>query len=199
MEKLQTENLKCKNCGASDFDKVNGLLICRYCYSAFIPDKVVVDQKSIDKAAQNKAKVRKGRRILLGVGLLVVALIALVVYLSPHSTTEQDLASAHKYGMAHISEVKGWSRAYYDSIEVATANYKKDGITATYSGGTLYADVVAKVGKPAYVDSSKDKHFTVKAATFTNKKRDKHGRSVFITIQYDTKTGRVTEKEVDSV
>ena len=32
------QNYKCSNCGASDFSKVDGHLICNYCDSIFIPE-----------------------------------------------------------------------------------------------------------------------------------------------------------------
>ncbi|MFD0896699.1 TFIIB-type zinc finger domain-containing protein [Loigolactobacillus binensis] len=32
-------NFKCKNCGASDFSKIAGNLVCNYCDSTFIPEK----------------------------------------------------------------------------------------------------------------------------------------------------------------
>ena len=86
----------------------------------------------------------------------------------------------------------GWTQEIYDSITSAQTNFNDDG-TMTYSGGTSYAEIEAKVGKPDTTSESSIGDQTTVLANWTSISWLK-GETQSITIQYDKATGQITSK-----
>ncbi|MDG4962964.1 hypothetical protein OGZ33_01755 [Lactococcus lactis] len=86
----------------------------------------------------------------------------------------------------------GWTQEIYDSITSAQTNFNDDG-TMAYSGGTSYAEIEAKVGKPDTTSESSIGDQTIVLANWTSISWIK-GETQSITIQYDKATGQITSK-----
>lgn len=86
----------------------------------------------------------------------------------------------------------GWTQEIYDSITSAQTNFNDDG-TMAYSGGTSYAEIEAKVGKPDTTSESSIGDQTTVLANWTSISWLK-GETQSITIQYDKATGQITSK-----
>ena len=86
----------------------------------------------------------------------------------------------------------GWAQEIYDSITSAQTNFNDDG-TMTYSGGTSYAEIEAKVGKPDTTSESSIGNQTIVTVNWTSISWLK-GETQSITIQYDKATGQITSK-----
>ena len=80
----------------------------------------------------------------------------------------------------------------YDSITSAQTNINDDG-TMSYSGGTPYAEIEAKVGKPDTTSESSIGNQTIVTVNWTSISWLK-GETQSITIQYDKATGQITSK-----
>lgn len=86
----------------------------------------------------------------------------------------------------------GWTQEIYDSITSAQTNINDDG-SISYSGGTPYAEIEAKVGKPDTTSESSIGNQTTVLANWTSISWLK-GETQSITIQYDKATGQITSK-----
>lgn len=86
----------------------------------------------------------------------------------------------------------GWTQEIYDSITSAQTNINDDG-TMSYSGGTPYAEIEAKVGKPDTTSESSIGNQTIVTVNWTSISWLK-GETQSITIQYDKATGQITSK-----
>ena len=86
----------------------------------------------------------------------------------------------------------GWTQEIYDSITSAQTSINGDG-TLSYSGGTSYAEIEAKVGKPDTTSESSIGDQTTVLANWTSISWLK-GETQSITIQYDKATGQITSK-----
>ena len=86
----------------------------------------------------------------------------------------------------------GWTQEIYDSITSAQTNINNDG-TLSYSGGTPYSEIEAKVGKPDTTSESSIGDQTIVTVNWTSISWLK-GETQSITIQYDKATGQITSK-----
>lgn len=103
-----------------------------------------------------------------------------------------EIDAQAKWGLEHLDLTESWTTEYFNSIQVAQMNFKNGEINPTYSNGTLFSDLMKKVGEPDkledYGDNSKEAIFHY------------HGEnwSISVFIVYDTKTGMIINKSVMS-
>ncbi|MDN5426353.1 MAG: hypothetical protein L0J96_11450 [Lactococcus lactis] len=114
------------------------------------------------------------------------------------SSDSKSTATSKSSGQAKISSSSsekpksGWTQEIYDSITSAQTNINGDG-TLSYSGGTSYAEIEAKVGKPDTTSESSIGDQTIVTVNWTSISWLK-GETQSITIQYDKATGQITSK-----
>lgn len=109
------------------------------------------------------------------------------------STATSKSSSQAKISSSSSEKPKsGWTQEIYDSVVSAKTNFNDDGTTA-YSGGTPFAEIEAKVGKPDTTSESSIGDQTTVLANWTSISWTK-GETQSITIQYDKATGQITSK-----
>lgn len=109
------------------------------------------------------------------------------------STATSKSSSQAKTSSSSSEKPKlGWTQEIYDSITSAQTNINDDG-TISYSGGTPYAEIEAKVGKPDTTSESSIGNQTIVTVNWTSISWLK-GETQSITIQYDKATGQITSK-----
>lgn len=111
---------------------------------------------------------------------------------SKSTATSKSSSQAKTSSSSSDKPKSGWTQEIYDSIVAATTNVNNDG-TLAYSGGTPYADIEAKVGKPDTTSESSIGNQTSVIANWTSISWTK-GTTQSITIQYDKASGQVTSK-----
>ncbi len=110
-----------------------------------------------------------------------------------NSTATSKSSSQAKISSSSSEKQKsGWTQEIYDSITSAQTNINDDG-TMSYSGGTPYAEIEAKVGKPDTTSESSIGNQTIVTVNWTSISWLK-GETQSITIQYDKATGQITSK-----
>lgn len=93
-----------------------------------------------------------------------------------------------------IDEVPGWSQDIYDSVVPATENYDENTDKSTYTDGTKYADLEAKVGKPTSTTSYTDESgMTTVYADWDSP--DSSDAFLEIEVSYDKTTGQIIDIE----
>lgn len=109
------------------------------------------------------------------------------------STATSKSSSQAKISFSSSEKPKsGWTQEIYDSVVSAKTNFNDDG-TMAYSGGTPFAEIEAKVGKPDTTSESSVGDQTTVLANWTSISWTK-GETQSITIQYDKATGQITSK-----
>lgn len=109
------------------------------------------------------------------------------------STATSKSSSQAKISSSYSEKQKsGWTQEIYDSITSAQTNINDDG-TMSYSGGSPYAEIEAKVGKPDTTSESSIGNQTIGTVNWTSISWLK-GETQSITIQYDKATGQITSK-----
>ena len=109
------------------------------------------------------------------------------------STATSKSSSQAKISSSSSEKPKsGWTQEIYDSVVSAKTNFNDDG-TMAYSGGTPFAEIEAKVGKPDTTSESSVGDQTTVLANWTSISWTK-GETQSITIQYDKATGQITSK-----
>lgn len=111
---------------------------------------------------------------------------------SKSSSQAKTSSSSSSSSSSSEKPKSGWTQEIYDSITSAQTNFNDDG-TMTYSGGTSYAEIEAKVGKPDTTSESSIGDQTTVLANWTSISWLK-GETQSITIQYDKATGQITSK-----
>jgi hypothetical protein len=207
--------LICESCGGHDFWDKGNYLECENCHSIYkkeIPQKRVIYRQSIMKWIS-----------LSGLILLVILVGTLFIFHSamksqstnpsysdvgpgkPYKTVKEKEASKKlfaeteadaKWGLEHLDLTGVWTTYYFNSIQVATAQFDdKSGAPVAYTNGMLFSELVKKVGKPK---SEEDYGNGRNEADFfyhgSDKKRGEWTIAVFIV--YDVKSGMITGKDV---
>lgn len=111
---------------------------------------------------------------------------------SKSTATSKSSSQAKTSSSSSEKPKSGWTQEIYDSITSAQTNINDDG-TMSYSGGTPYAEIEAKVGKPDTTSESSIGDQTTVLANWTSISWLK-GETQSITIQYDKATGQITSK-----
>jgi len=111
---------------------------------------------------------------------------------SKSTATSKSTSQAKASSSSSEKPKSGWTQEIYDSITSAQTNINDDG-TMSYSGGTPYAEIEAKVGKPDTTSESSVGDQTTVLANWTSISWTK-GETQSITIQYDKATGQITSK-----
>jgi len=111
---------------------------------------------------------------------------------SKSTATSKSSSQAKASSSSSEKPKSGWTQEIYDSITSAQTNINDDG-TMSYSGGTPYAEIEAKVGKPDTTSESSVGDQTTVLANWTSISWTK-GETQSITIQYDKATGQITSK-----
>lgn len=106
-------------------------------------------------------------------------------------------SSEDNVSKSDLTRVKNWNADIYDELTTATRNvtYKGDDDEQeiiTYTDGSKYADLVEKVGKPDETSSYTDKTGTSVTADWETPVSEE--RRVNISIDYDKKSGLITDK-----
>lgn len=109
------------------------------------------------------------------------------------STATFKSSSQAKVSSSSSEKAKsGWTQEIYDSITSATTGINGDG-SISYSNGTPYADIEAKVGKPDTTSEASVGNQTTVVANWTSISWIK-GETQSITVQYDKATGQIISK-----
>ncbi|MCT0061517.1 hypothetical protein EFK34_09105 [Lactococcus lactis subsp. lactis] len=111
---------------------------------------------------------------------------------SKSTATSKSSSQAKISSSSSEKQKSGWTQEIYDSITSAQTNINDDG-TMSYSGGTPYAEIEAKVGKPDTTSESSIGNQTIVTVNWTSISWTK-GETQSITIQYDKATGQITSK-----
>lgn len=111
---------------------------------------------------------------------------------SKSTATSKSSSQAKASSSSSEKQKSGWTQEIYDSITSAQTNINDDG-TMSYSGGTPYAEIEAKVGKPDTTSESSIGNQTIVTVNWTSISWLK-GETQSITIQYDKATGQITSK-----
>ncbi|AWN65494.1 hypothetical protein LL14B4_04620 [Lactococcus lactis subsp. lactis] len=111
---------------------------------------------------------------------------------SKSTATSKSSSQAKTSSSSSEKPKSGWTQEIYDSIASAQTNFNDDG-TMAYSGGTPYAEIEAKVGKPDTTSESSVGNQTTVLANWTSISWVK-GETQSISIQYDKATGQITSK-----
>lgn len=111
---------------------------------------------------------------------------------SKSTATSKSSSQAKTSSSSSEKPKSGWTQEIYDSITSAQTNINDDG-TMSYSGGTPYAEIEAKVGKPDTTSESSIGDQTIVTVNWTSISWLK-GETQSITIQYDKATGQITSK-----
>lgn len=111
---------------------------------------------------------------------------------STDTSSTKDASSSSSSSSSSEKAKDGWTQSIYDSIVSAKTEINSDG-TITYTGGTPYADIEAKVGKPDTTSESSVGDMTTILANWTSTSFIK-GETQSITITYDKATGQITAK-----
>ena len=111
---------------------------------------------------------------------------------SKSTATSKSSSQAKTSSSSSEKQKSGWTQEIYDSITSAQTNINDDG-TMSYSGGTPYAEIEAKVGKPDTTSESSIGNQTIVTVNWTSISWLK-GETQSITIQYDKATGQITSK-----
>ncbi|MCU5754200.1 hypothetical protein OBG91_13070 [Lactococcus lactis] len=111
---------------------------------------------------------------------------------SKSTATSKSSSQATTSSSSSEKPKSGWTQEIYDSITSAQTNINDDG-TMSYSGGTPYAEIEAKVGKPDTTSESSIGNQTIVTVNWTSISWLK-GETQSITIQYDKATGQITSK-----
>ncbi|WP_270329633.1 hypothetical protein [Lactococcus lactis] len=111
---------------------------------------------------------------------------------SKSTATSKSSSQAKTSSSSSEKPKSGWTQEIYDSITSAQTNINDDG-TISYSGGTPYAEIEAKVGKPDTTSESSIGNQTIVTVNWTSISWLK-GETQSITIQYDKATGQITSK-----
>lgn len=111
---------------------------------------------------------------------------------SKSTATSKSSSQAKTSSSSSEKPKSGWTQEIYDSITSAQTNINDDG-TMSYSGGTPYAEIEAKVGKPDTTSESSIGNQTIVTVNWTSISWLK-GETQSITIQYDKASGQVTSK-----
>ena len=111
---------------------------------------------------------------------------------SKSTATSKSSSQAKTSSSSSEKPKSGWTQEIYDSIVSAQTNFNDDG-TMAYSGGTPYAEIEAKVGKPDTTSESSIGNQTIVTVNWTSISWLK-GETQSITIQYDKATGQITSK-----
>lgn len=111
---------------------------------------------------------------------------------SKSTVTSKSSSQAKASSSSSEKPKSGWTQEIYDSITSAQTNINDDG-TMSYSGGTPYAEIEAKVGKPDTTSESSIGNQTIVTVNWTSISWLK-GETQSITIQYDKATGQITSK-----
>ncbi|MGN2263636.1 hypothetical protein ACS0U9_11285 [Lactococcus lactis] len=111
---------------------------------------------------------------------------------SKSTATSKSTSQAKASSSSSEKPKSGWTQEIYDSITSAQTNINDDG-TMSYSGGTPFAEIEAKVGKPDTTSESSVGDQTTVLANWTSISWTK-GETQSITIQYDKATGQITSK-----
>ncbi|MBD5854854.1 hypothetical protein [Lactococcus lactis] len=111
---------------------------------------------------------------------------------SKSTATSKSSSQAKTSSSSSKKPKSGWTQEIYDSITSAQTNINDDG-TMSYSGGTPYAEIEAKVGKPDTTSESSIGNQTIVTVNWTSISWLK-GETQSITIQYDKATGQITSK-----
>ena len=225
------EALTCKNCGSTEFTKLGDKFVCDYCRTEYFADeKGPVQKVALTPAAAPKKKKSHLIRNTVFIMLILLGLTRLIPGTANKSTDTNSSKAGNygsvdasdsdriKYGLAHITDLKGWTAKAYQSIQVATENHSSvttgssEQVTigestmnfpgtkevVTYTGGTKFADLVKEVGRPNSTDSYSDSYngtTTVTAEWETD--YNSGSNSVTIDINYDQASGQITEKNID--
>ena len=111
---------------------------------------------------------------------------------SKSTATSKSSSQAKTSSSSSEKPKSGWTQEIYDSITSAQTNINDDG-TMSYSGGTPYAEIEAKVGKADTTSESSIGNQTIVTVNWTSISWIK-GETQSITIQYDKATGQITSK-----
>ncbi|RZI47980.1 hypothetical protein [Lactococcus kimchii] len=111
---------------------------------------------------------------------------------SKSTATSKSSSQAKTSSSSSEKPKSGWTQEIYDSVVSAKTNFNDDG-TIAYSGGTPFAEIEAKVGKPDTTSESSVGDQTTVLANWTSISWTK-GETQSITIQYDKATGQITSK-----
>lgn len=111
---------------------------------------------------------------------------------SKSTATSKSSSQTKASSSSSEKQKSGWTQEIYDSITSAQTNINDDG-TMSYSGGTPYAEIEAKVGKPDTTSESSIGNQTIVTVNWTSISWLK-GETQSITIQYDKATGQITSK-----
>lgn len=111
---------------------------------------------------------------------------------SKSTATSKSSSQAKTSSSSSEKQKSGWTQEIYDSITSAQTNINDDG-TMSYSGGTPYAEIEAKVGKPDTTSESSIGNQTIVTVNWTSISWTK-GSTESITVQYDKESGQITSK-----
>jgi hypothetical protein len=111
---------------------------------------------------------------------------------SKSTATSKSSSQAKTSSSSSEKPKSGWTQEIYDSVVSAKTNFNDDG-TMAYSGGTPFAEIEAKVGKPDTTSESSVGDQTTVLANWTSISWTK-GETQSITIQFDKATGQITSK-----
>ena len=111
---------------------------------------------------------------------------------SKSTATSKSSSQAKTSSSSSEKPKSGWTQEIYDSVVSAKTNFNDDG-TMAYSGGTPFAEIEAKVGKPDTTSESSIGNQTIVTVNWTSISWLK-GETQSITIQYDKATGQITSK-----
>lgn len=112
---------------------------------------------------------------------------------SSSSTSSSSSSSSETKKSSSSEKAKSsWTQEIYDSIQVATTGVGADG-SITYSGGTPYADIEAKVGKPTTTSESSVGNQTTVMVNWTSISWT-GGKNESVSIFYDKTSGQITNK-----
>jgi hypothetical protein len=133
------------------------------------------------------ARKRRGGTAVAGLVLGIIAIgLTLTMNAAIYGAVKTIDNAVKTSNEQQAKETSRWTKDIYDSITQATADYMKT--PTAYTGGTLFADIVTKVGNPTSTTESGD----TATASWTSVTTDNNSKS--ITLIYDKTSGQITNK-----
>lgn len=186
------EKIECKNCGSTDFKRINGGLICNYCQTPYIEDNEDKQTESIILPF----KISKKLIIFSTLSVFFAFLLVLFVFSSVKGnkvvTKDPDAnLSQQEYAYKYINDAGAWTQKIYDNIKVAKATMnEKTWKEGNYHDGDGYSTLIQEVGKPE-TEASSDSKMT---AIWTQNSTSHH--IIYVTINWDKKSGLIIRKSL---
>lgn len=135
--------------------------------------------------------------LLLGSVMVFTNLIPNGIYFARKEMAQRTTEKADYDDLELIGLREPWTAAIYNDIRIATEHQDKDG-KVTYSNGTPISELLAAVGPAnvAYQRSNEYDGTKITSLSWENEYNQHLPYWVEITIQYDTVTGFVMEKDI---